>query len=281
MDIARPENRQRRKRRKIAAAVAVVLLAAAGMLIWRLRLRHHSEYATITHDGRALRVLVVRADRPQQDAPVVVMVHEVYGLSDWARDMAGELADEGFTVVAPDLLSGHGPNGGGYGDFASESDVTRAVSGLDPDGVTADLDAAVEYARKLPECKGKVVVVGFSWGGWRTFAFAAHRKDLSAAFVFYGTGPADVTTINAPVYGFYAANDRDVDSTVPVTTDAMKAAGKVYKPVTYDGADHGFMRLGDARNAKEDTKRARYLAFRLLVGVLNGISQEEKLSPTS
>ncbi|UWZ85300.1 dienelactone hydrolase family protein [Occallatibacter riparius] len=261
--------------------MAIALIAATGILLWRLQLRHHSEYATITHDGRALRVLVVRAAKPQEDAPVVVMVHEVYGLSDWARNMAGELADEGFTVVAPDLLSGHGPNGGGYGDFASESDVTRAVSDLDPDGVTADLDATVDYARKLPEFKGKVVVVGFSWGGWRTFAFATHRKDLSAAFVFYGTGPADVTTINAPVYGFYAGNDGDVDSTLPATTDAMKAAGRVYKPVMYDGADHGFMRLGDARNASEDNKRARYLAFRLLVGVLNGIGREEKISPTS
>lgn len=79
--------------------------------------------------------------------------------------------------------------------------------------------------------QNRVVVVGFSWGGWKSFAFATHRRDLSRVFVFYGTGPADVTTISAPVYGFYAGNDGGVGVTVPATTDAMRAAGKFYDPL--------------------------------------------------
>src|ERR1700674_245024 len=123
-------------------------------------------------------------------------------------------------------------------DWANTSqDATgKAVSGLAPDGVLADLDAAADYGKKLPAANGKIAIAGFCWGGSKSFAYAAHRRDLSAAFVFYGTGPADVSTVTAPVYGFYAGNDARVGATVPATVAAMKAAGKKYEPVTYDGA---------------------------------------------
>ena len=152
--------------------------------------------------------------RGQSKAPVVVLIHEIFGLSDWAKEMADELAAQGFIVVAPDLLSGFGPNGGGSSEFPGQDAAVKAVSGLDPDGVMADLDAAADYGKKLPAGNGKIAVIGFCWGGGKSFAFAAHRKDLSAAFVFYGTGPADVTTITAPVYGFYAGNDARIDATI-------------------------------------------------------------------
>jgi carboxymethylenebutenolidase len=148
----------------------------------------------------------------------------------------------------------------------------KAVSGLDPEVVMADLDAAADYGKKLPAGNGKIAVTGFCWGGGKSFAFATHRKDLSAAFVFYGTGPADVTTITAPVYGFYGGNDARVDATIPATTAAMKAAGKTYEPVTYDGAGHGFMRAGeDPTNTVPGNKTAREQGFARLVKLLNGM----------
>jgi carboxymethylenebutenolidase len=138
--------------------------------------------------------------------------------------------------------------------------------------VLADLDAAADYGKKLPAASGKVAVAGFCWGGSKSFAFAAHRKDLSAAFVFYGTGPADVSTIVAPVYGFYAGNDARVGATIPATTDAMKKAGKTYDPVTYDGAGHGFMRAGeDPGNTNPANKTAREQALARLVKLLKGM----------
>ena len=178
-------------------------------------------------------------------APVVILIHEIFGLSDWAKEMADELAAQGFIVIAPDLLSGMGPNGGGSSEFPSQDATVKAVSGLDPDGVIAALDAAADYGKTIPAANGKIAVAGFCWGGGKSFAFAAHRHDLSAAFVFYGPGPADVSTVTAPVYGFYAGNDMRIGATVPATTDAMKAAGKKYEPITYDGAGHGFMRAGE------------------------------------
>ena len=238
--------------------------------------RHH-EYVPLKHGDRTVQAFVVYPE-VKTKAPVIILIHEIFGLSDWAKEMADELAGQGFIVVAPDLLTGFGPNGGGSDAFPSMDATTKAVSGLDAAVVNADLDAAADYAKKIPAGNGKIAVVGFCWGGSKSFAFAAHRKDLSAAFVFYGTGPADVTTITAPVYGFYAGNDARVGATVPATTDAMKAAGKKYEPVTYDGAGHGFMRAGeDPNNTVPGNKTAREQGFARLVTLI----KEMKSSPVA
>jgi carboxymethylenebutenolidase len=260
------------------AAVALLLSLATASLHaqdWaKTRLeaspRHH-EYVALKHGNRTVQAFVVYPE-VKTKAPVVILIHEIFGLSDWAKEMADELAAQGFIVIAPDLLSGFGPNGGGSSEFAGQDATVKAVSGLDPEVVMADLDAAADYGKKLPAGNGKIAVTGFCWGGGKSFAFAAHRKGLSAAFVFYGTSPADVTTITAPVYGFYAGNDARVGATIPGTTAAMKAAGKTYEPVTYDGAGHGFMRAGeDPTNTVPGNKTAREQGFARLVKLLNGM----------
>jgi carboxymethylenebutenolidase len=236
--------------------------------------RHH-EYVPLKHGDRTVQAFVVYPE-VKAKAPVIILIHEIFGLSDWAKEMADELAGQGFIVVAPDLLTGFGPNGGGSDAFPSTGDDrTKAVSGLDAAVVNADLDAAADYGKKIPAGNGKIAIVGFCWGGGKSFAFAAHRKDLSAAFVFYGPGPSDVTTITAPVYGFYAGNDARIGATIPATTDAMKAAGKKYDPVTYDGAGHGFMRAGEAPDASPANKAAREQGFTRLVSLI----KEMKSSP--
>jgi carboxymethylenebutenolidase len=238
--------------------------------------RHH-EYVPLKHGSRTVQAFVVYPE-VKTKAPVVVLIHEIFGLSDWAKEMADELAGQGFIVIAPDLLTGFGPNGGGSSEFASQDATIKAVSGLDPDVVNADLDAAADYGKHLPAADGKIAVAGFCWGGSKSFLFSAHRKDLSAAFVFYGTGPADVSTITAPVYGFYAGNDARVGATVPATVTAMKAAGKTYDPVTYDGAGHGFMRAGeDPGDTVPGNKTAREQGFARLVKLLH----EMKRAPTA
>jgi carboxymethylenebutenolidase len=229
--------------------------------------RHH-EYVTLTHGSRTLQAFVVYPE-VKGKAPVVVLIHEIFGLTDWAKEMADELAGQGFIVVAPDLLSGYGPSGGGSSEFPGQDAAIKAVSALTQDGVNADLDAAADYAKKIPAGDGRIAPVGFCWGGGKSFAFATHRKDLSAAFVFYGPGPSDVSTVTAPVYGFYAGNDARIGATVPGTVAAMKAAGKKYEPVTYDGAGHGFMRAGeDPTNTVPENKTAREQGFARLVELL-------------
>ena len=237
--------------------------------------RHH-EYVALKHGDRTVQAFVAYPEVSHK-APVIIMIHEIYGLSDWAKEMADELAAQGYIVIAPDLLTGAGPNGGGSDAFPGQDAITKAVSGLSADQVTADLDAAADYGKKLPSANGKLFIAGFCWGGGKSFAFATHRHDLGAAFVFYGPPPADVTTITAPVYGFYADNDARITATVPATTEAMKAAGKKYEPVIYDGAGHGFMRAGEDPAPPASTtpamaaanKKARDEGFKRLVDLIN------------
>jgi carboxymethylenebutenolidase len=236
--------------------------------------RHH-EYVPLKHGGRTVQAFVVYPE-VKTKAPVVILIHEIFGLTDWAKEMADELAGQGFIVVAPDLVTGFGPNGGGSSEFPSQDAAVKAVSGLDPEVVNADLDAAADYGKHLPAANGQLAVAGFCWGGGKSFAFATRRKDLSAAFVFYGPGPADVAAITAPVYGFYGGNDARIGATLPATVDAMKAAGKKYDPVTYEGAGHGFMRAGeDPGNTVPGNKTARDQGFERLVKLLH----EMKNSP--
>lgn len=217
----------------------------------------HREWVTVKHDGRAVETFVVYPESKSK-TPVVLIIHEIFGMTDWVEDLADQVAGAGYIAVAPDLLSGMGPNGGRSSDFA-EGKTMEAVSHLNADQVTADLNATADYGLKLPASNGKLFVAGFCWGGSQTFRFAINRGDLGAAFVFYG-GPPDkesMARIKAPIYGFYAGNDARIDATIPDTTVQMKAAAKTYEPVTYEGAAHGFMRAGEAPDANEANKKAR------------------------
>ena len=235
----------------------------------------HREWVTLKHDSRSLQAYVVYPE-VKQKATVVILIHEIFGLSDWAKEMADELAAAGYIVVAPDLLSGKGPGGGGSSEFTSQEDTVKAVSALDADTVTADLDAAADYGKRLPAANGKLAVAGFCWGGGKTFLFATHRKDLAGAFVFYGPPPPEIATITAPVYGFYAGNDSRITSTVPDTTKAMREAGKKYEPVIYDGAGHGFMRAGEdpSPTTTPENKKARNEGYARLTKLLKQIDTQ-------
>lgn len=217
----------------------------------------HQEWVTVKHGDRSVETFVVYPESSKK-TPVVLIIHEIFGMTDWVQDLADQVAAAGYIAVAPDLLSGMGPNGGRSSSF-EQGKATEAVSHLDPNQVTADLTAAADYAKKIPASTGKLFVVGFCWGGGQSFRFATNRPDLSAAFVFYGTPPDKdaMARIDAPVYAFYAGNDMRVDATIPDATAGMKAAGKTYEPVTYDGAGHGFMRAGEAPDANDANKKAR------------------------
>jgi carboxymethylenebutenolidase len=223
----------------------------------------HREWVTLKYDGRAVETFVVYPEVGSKTA-VVMVIHEIFGMTDWVEDLADQVAEAGYIAVAPDLLSGMGPNGGRSSAFPQGqegmgSPAVEAVSHLNPDQVTADLNAVADYADKLPASDGKLFVVGFCWGGGQSFRFATHRSGLAATFVFYGQPPAKaaMTNITAPVYGFYAGNDARIGATIPETREQMKTAGKTFEPVTYEGAGHGFMRAGEAPDASEANHRAR------------------------
>jgi carboxymethylenebutenolidase len=219
------------------------------------------EWVSVKHDGRSVESFLAYP-QSQAKAPAMVVIHEIFGMTDWVESVADEFAEAGYLAIAPDLLSGMAPNGGRTKDLPANG-VGQVINKLPPDQITADLNALVDYCRKLPTCNGKVCVVGFSWGGSQSFRFATNRKDLSAAFVFYGNGPAAeaIPNIQAPVYGFFAGTDARINATIPATQDQMKAAGKSFEAVTYEGAAHGFMRAGAQPDATDANKKARAEAW--------------------
>jgi carboxymethylenebutenolidase len=208
----------------------------------------HREWVNVKSGDRTISAFVVYPE-VKTKATSVVVIHEIFGMTDWVQMLTDELAEAGYLAIAPDLLSGMGPNGGGTSSFADGAAVGKAIRDLPPDQITADLNAVADYVGKLPAANGKVAAAGFCWGGAQAFRFATNRPSLAAAFVFYGNGPDSpeaIARIKAPVFGFYAGNDARIGATVPKTMEMMTAAKKDYDIVTYEGSGHGFMRAGDA-----------------------------------
>jgi carboxymethylenebutenolidase len=231
----------------------------------------HQDWAKVKNGDRTVNSFIVFPE-VKSKATAVIVIHEIFGLSDWIRRLTDQLAEAGYIAIAPDLLSGMGSNRGGTTAFPDRDTVTRAVRGLPPDQVTADLNAVADYVAKLPASNGKVAVAGYCWGGSETFRFATNRPNIVAGFVFYGTGPDSkeaIAKIKAPIYGFYGGNDARVNATIPRSQELMKEAGKTYEPVIYEGAGHGFMRAGeDPANTVEANKKARDEAWTRWKGLL-------------
>jgi carboxymethylenebutenolidase len=231
----------------------------------------HQEWVNVKAGNRTVSSFIVYPE-VKGKATAVVVIHEIFGMTDWVRSVADQLAEAGYIAIAPDLLSGMGPKGGGSSEFTDRNGVGQAIRDLPPDQITSDLNAVADYVAKLPAANGKVAVAGFCWGGGQSFRFATNRPTLKAAFVFYGTGPDSkeaIAKIKAPVYGFYGGNDARVTATVTKSAELMKEAGKTYEPVTYEGAGHGFMRAGeDPANTVEANKKAHDEAWARWKGVL-------------
>jgi carboxymethylenebutenolidase len=223
----------------------------------------HREWVKVKYGDREVNSLVIYPE-VKKKATAVVVIHEIFGLSDWVQQLTDELAEAGYIAIAPDLLSGKGPNGGGTAELvAAGKNPGQVIRELPPDQITADLNAVSDYVSKLPAANGKVAVTGYCWGGTQSFRFAMNRPSLKAAFVFYGSTPGSnaqgqpyavdkegIARIKAPVYGFYAENDMRVNATLPPTREAMETMKKAWKEATYAGAGHGFMRAGEP-NAPE------------------------------
>ncbi|MEZ4829297.1 MAG: dienelactone hydrolase family protein [Bacteroidia bacterium] len=236
--------------------------------------RHH-EWVEVKYGDRTVHCFLVYPE-VAENVPVIVVIHENRGLNDWARSFADQVAEAGYIAIAPDLLSGAGPNGGKTADFANEDDARNALYTLKPEQVSADLKAVELYARSLSAGNGKTASIGFCWGGSQCFSFATNNENIKAAMVFYGTGPQnaeDYARIKAPVYGFYGGNDNRVNSTIDASKTNMEAGSKFYETVIYPGAGHAYMRSGDdpALDADNPNKIARNASWERLKKILSGL----------
>jgi carboxymethylenebutenolidase len=194
-------------------------------------------------NGTPIKSFVVYPDR-RDKAPVVIVVMEIFGLSDWIRGVTDQLAKEGFIAIAPDFLSGMGPNKGGSAELGSQGS-TQAIGALTLDDRMRIMNDVRTYALTIPSANGKLGTVGFCWGGGTTFAYALAQPALNASVSYYGPMPADPTAyVNAkvPVLGLYGANDNRVNANIELAKTEMGKAKAAYEPHIFEGAGHGFLR---------------------------------------
>ena len=238
----------------------------------------HGEWVKVdAGGGDLLDAWTVYPERPDR-APVVVVIHEILGLSDWVRAVTDQFAAEGFIAVAPDLLSGKGP--GGKGSRAVSPDDARAlIADLDPAEIMRRIDATAGFAVALPSALHTFGIVGFCWGGGVSFAYAAHQPELNAAVVCYGTPPAAeaMASIRAPVLGLFGGSDERVDATIPPAADVMKRLGKSFDYTMFEGAGHAFFRAQggmDGANLK-----AAQQGWPMVIGFLKRNLEQQGASP--
>lgn len=203
----------------------------------------HGEWVDITMPGGPpINSFVVYPERKDK-GPVVIVVHDIAGMSDWARAVGDQLAKEGFIAIVPDLLSGKGPNGGGTASLGDQ--VGQTIRTLTNDDLKARLDAVMAYGKALPSASGKVGTVGFCWGGGTVFMYALNQPAVDATVSYYGpmpTDPAAYAKAKTPILGLYGGNDNRVDANIPVAEAQLKKLGVSYQPNVFDGAGHGFLR---------------------------------------
>lgn len=211
----------------------------------------HGEWAEIKVPGsdKPMRAYVVYPERKDK-APVVIVIMEIFGLTDWIRGVTDQLAAEGFIAIAPDLIAGKAPGGGGSEALKSQDDARGLVMALKPDEVVQRLDATTAYGKSLPASSGKTATIGFCWGGGTSFIYATKQPEVSAAVVYYGRAPepSSLGGIKAPVLGNYGGNDERVNATIEPTKAEMQKLGKAYTAHIYEGAGHGFLRQQDGQN---------------------------------
>jgi carboxymethylenebutenolidase len=212
--------------------------------------RHHEWVDIKVGDGSSVRSFVAYPEKNSKTG-VVIVIHENRGLNDWARAVADQLAEDGFIAIAPDMLSGMGPDGGNT-DAIPADQATSYISKITNEIANKRLDAVRFYAQQIPAANGRVGVVGFCWGGARVFNYAVHQQALAAGVVYYGTAPQDpalLDRIAAPLLGLFGEDDARVNNTVNAALPILNKDRKRLDAHIFRGAGHAFLRQQYGRKA--------------------------------
>ena len=234
----------------------------------------HGEWVKFAVDPGSADSVMAWVVFPQtsEKAPVVVVVHEIFGLQTWVRGVADQLAADGFIAIAPDFLS---RVRGAPSNVELSGDSARGLIGnVNTAERNRIISAAANYAMMLPAATQKYAVIGYCWGGTTTFAHAVNRgvNGFSGGVAFYGSpyttggsratasAPAVPATVNAdslrminvPVMLLNGSKDARIGAMMPAIDSIMKAHGKTYSGVNYQGAVHGFLRAQDDPREERD-----------------------------
>jgi carboxymethylenebutenolidase len=265
--------------RRNAGLASHLLLASLALLagaagIWALRttpapavgqhgldpVTTHGEWVYLRRATDSVRAYVAYPER-KDAAPAVIVIHEIFGLTDWEPTVGDKLAANGYVAIVPDMLSSR------WGITPPSGDSGRKLMAqLTPDGITADLNTAYEYLTTLPAVrKDRIGVIGFCWGGGQSFRYATNNPKLQAAVVCYGPAPDSMALdrIQAPVLGVYGEADARINNALPTVARQMSEKGKRFAYDSYPGTGHGFLKPGRRGNDTDqpDQAWAKLLGF--------------------
>lgn len=250
---------------RIPLLPAVMLLTGltAGVLIARRDqpaprldpVTTHGEWVAYANArGDTVRAYVAYPERKGK-APAIIVIHEIFGLTEWEPTVADDFARKGYVAIVPDLLSARFGSTRALGDSAR-----RMVGTLRREDVMGDLDATYRYVVAQPATNSdRVGVIGFCWGGGTVWSYAAANPDLRAAVVCYGplADTMMLHTIKAPVLGVYGENDGRVTNSLPQIAATMQALGKSFVADSYPGTGHGFLKPGRVGSGTAAAARAQ------------------------
>lgn len=234
-------------RRSVFVLATFAAVTATSFAFRAQEVTTHGEWVSYAgRGGDSVTAYIAFPERPDP-APAMIVIHEIFGLSDWIRTVADDFAAQGYVAIAPDLLSRRGGTD-------TQQDARRAIGGLPPDSITVDLDATLAYLGTLQSVRGDAIgVIGFCWGGGQTFRYATNSQAIKAAVVCYGPAPdsAALAGISASVLGVYAENDARINANLPDVEAAMQRLGKSFRYTIYPGTGHGFLRRSEAADQVE------------------------------
>lgn len=231
---------------RAAAVIGVGVILAGAALRQDDAVTTHGEWVKYAKPGTkdTIRAYVAYPERKDK-APTVIVIHEVYGLTDWEPTVVDRLAKSGFVAIVPDLLSSK------HGRSPANPDSGRKLIGeLEPARVTADLDATYAWIGAQPAvASDRIGVIGFCWGGGQSFRYATNNPKLRAAVVCYGPTPGEgLDRIASPILGVYGEDDARINQSLPGASARMKELGKRFDYKLYPGTGHGFLKPGRKGN---------------------------------
>jgi carboxymethylenebutenolidase len=229
----------------------------------------HSEWVKIAWEPGSkdsLMAFIVYPSTTRAKTPVVVVIHEIFGLSTWVRGVADQVAADGFIAIAPDLNSR--VRGGPSTDELPGDSAQKLIRGVSVADKNKGITAAATYAMSQPSAARRYGVIGYCWGGTAVWGYSINggTTGFSGGVAFYGTPymtPATPETpavpivdslkkIKTPVVMLSGSKDARITAAMPSIDSAMKTLGKNYMAKNYEGAVHGFLRAQDDPKAKRD-----------------------------
>jgi carboxymethylenebutenolidase len=232
----------------------------------------HGEWVKIAWEPGSkdsLMAWIVYPSTSNAKTPVVVVVHEIFGLSSWVRSVADQVAAEGFIAIAPDLVSR--VRGGPSTVELSSDSARKIISGVDGNERNRGIAAVARYAMSQPSAAPRYAVIGYCWGGGTVWLHAINggTSGFAGGVAFYGAPPLNgpvpnadsLKKIKAPVMLLNGSKDARIGAAMPAIDSSMKALGKSYVGKNYEGAVHGFLRAqADPKQQRDEAEEQANLA---------------------